>query len=131
MNKNRIRLTESQLHNVIKGSVKNILREGWPDDSYGSMGDSASSGRSIRLSDEEREEKNLRSMLGSLISIHKFEDGHYRVLVPPHFASEMKALEDKGVEFVGCDSDYTPMAIYIHNGAIKNRADEVLGQLNY
>ena len=33
MNKNKIRLTESQLHRVIKESVKKILREG-PFDPY-------------------------------------------------------------------------------------------------
>lgn len=33
MNKNRIRLTESQLHNVIKESVKKVLKEGVPTSS--------------------------------------------------------------------------------------------------
>ena len=33
MNRNRIRLTESQLHNVIKESVKKVLRE-WDNDPY-------------------------------------------------------------------------------------------------
>lgn len=127
----RIRLTESQLNRVIKESVKRALREGWPDDSDGSVGDSASSGRSIRLSDEDREERDLFIMLNQLISIHKYEDGHYRVLVPPHFASQMKELENKGIEFVSCDSNYTPMALYIHNEAIKNRADDLLGQIYY
>ena len=34
MNKNRIRLTESQLHRVIKESVKNVLREGYQFGGY-------------------------------------------------------------------------------------------------
>lgn len=38
MNKNRIRLTESQLHNVIKESVKRVLKEGLPNRGFSANG---------------------------------------------------------------------------------------------